>query len=171
MLDKTCTEYFVARHRLLATACVAVILAFIRDISYEAEMGAIAILSSSLILLAICILASVPFLSYRRALMVPLVAWPPFVVELLLFDELYRYGWIRRHYLAGTYLRSLFIGMCLATATTGVICVVAVWIRRRYWPVFPDGCCKHCGYDLQALTADRCPECGTAFVTSSAAYQ
>lgn len=31
---------------------------------------------------------------------------------------------------------------------------------RRRWPVGP--CCASCGYDLRALTAPRCPECGDA---------
>jgi len=41
---------------------------------------------------------------------------------------------------------------------------VGVFIRRRYWPVYPEGRCSFCGYDLQGLPAARCPECGTFFV-------
>lgn len=44
------------------------------------------------------------------------------------------------------------------------LCGVAV--RRRYWPVYPDGQCKACGYDLYGLTSNRCPECGQVFVYS-----
>jgi len=36
-------------------------------------------------------------------------------------------------------------------------------VHRRYWPVYPEGYCTICGYNLHALTEPRCPECGTPF--------
>lgn len=33
--------------------------------------------------------------------------------------------------------------------------------RRRQW--LRTGCCKYCGYDLQGLPTQRCPECGRRF--------
>ncbi len=39
-----------------------------------------------------------------------------------------------------------------------------VFVRIRYWPVYPPGHCERCGYNLFGLQSGRCPECGTAFV-------
>ena len=50
----------------------------------------------------------------------------------------------------------LMFGLLIFTA----ICLVAVFLRRRFWPIFPAGCCKKCGYDLIGSTSGRCPECG-----------
>lgn len=36
-----------------------------------------------------------------------------------------------------------------------------VFVRMRYWPVYPPGHCERCGYNLFALQSARCPECGT----------
>jgi hypothetical protein len=38
-----------------------------------------------------------------------------------------------------------------------------VFVRMRYWPVYPPGHCRACGYNLFGLQDPRCPECGTAF--------
>lgn len=38
-----------------------------------------------------------------------------------------------------------------------------VFLHNRYWPVFPAGHCKNCGYNLRGLPIPRCPECGAAF--------
>ena len=40
-----------------------------------------------------------------------------------------------------------------------------VFVRTRYWPVYPPGHCERCGYNLFALPSARCPECGTPFVS------
>lgn len=40
-----------------------------------------------------------------------------------------------------------------------------VFVRMRFWPVYPPGHCQRCGYDLFGLESARCPECGTAFVS------
>ena len=39
-----------------------------------------------------------------------------------------------------------------------------VFVRMRYWAVFPPGNCQRCGYSLFALQSYRCPECGAPFV-------
>jgi hypothetical protein len=46
-----------------------------------------------------------------------------------------------------------------------VLCSV-VFLHNRYWPVYPPGHCKKCGYCLYGLTSQRCPECGTPFTDS-----
>ncbi len=50
--------------------------------------------------------------------------------------------------------------------TGSVLCAV-VFLRNRYWPVYPPGCCKKCGYCLYGLTSRRCPECGRPFTDSA----
>lgn len=40
---------------------------------------------------------------------------------------------------------------------------LAVFIRRRYWPVYPPAHCTGCGYNLLGLAEPRCPECGLPF--------
>ena len=44
-----------------------------------------------------------------------------------------------------------------------VVLGAVVYVRNRYWPVYPAGCCGKCGYDLRGLPLPRCPECGTPF--------
>lgn len=44
----------------------------------------------------------------------------------------------------------------------GLLCGV-VFIRNRYWPVYPPGHCTNCGYNLRGLETPRCPECGQPF--------
>lgn len=41
---------------------------------------------------------------------------------------------------------------------------LAVFFRKRRWPVYPAGCCRKCGYNLTGVERPRCPECGTPFV-------
>lgn len=53
-----------------------------------------------------------------------------------------------------------------ACAAWAVLCLPlwsVVFLRNRYWPVYPEGHCQMCGYDLQGLPVRRCPECGEAF--------
>ena len=44
---------------------------------------------------------------------------------------------------------------------------VLVYIRMRFWPRFPLGHCRRCGYNLFGLQDARCPECGTGFEASN----
>lgn len=65
----------------------------------------------------------------------------------------------------------LLPGSILVIATTaasvavvsGIALTLAVWCRRRWWPVRTEGFCVTCGYCLRGLTSSRCPECGTGF--------
>lgn len=37
---------------------------------------------------------------------------------------------------------------------------LSTFVRRRYWPIWPPGNCRFCGYNLFGLPSSRCPECG-----------
>lgn len=54
------------------------------------------------------------------------------------------------------------MGVAIWIVLSGALCV-ATYLRRRYWPVYSEGCCTECGYDLRMLASLRCPECGTRF--------
>jgi hypothetical protein len=54
-------------------------------------------------------------------------------------------------------------GTILSLAFVYGVMTLVVFARRRLWPVYRNGYCRRCGYDLRGLTEERCPECGTAF--------
>jgi len=45
----------------------------------------------------------------------------------------------------------------------GLLQVVAVYIRRKLWPLPGPGQCRGCGYTLFGLPTPICPECGRSF--------
>lgn len=53
-----------------------------------------------------------------------------------------------------------FVTDCAVFATP---LLVAVFARRRFWPVYLPGHCRNCGYNLFGLSSNRCPECGEPF--------
>lgn len=55
---------------------------------------------------------------------------------------------------------SVFVVFC---AVAFVVLSGLVFVRMRFWPVYPPGHCERCGYDLFGLQGARCPECGTPF--------
>lgn len=42
-----------------------------------------------------------------------------------------------------------------------------VFVRMRYWPVYPPGHCKQCGYNLTGNVSGNCSECGTPLVSET----
>ena len=50
----------------------------------------------------------------------------------------------------------------LGLVANALMVTVAVWIRRRFYPIYGIGLCQNCGYDLTGNVSGRCPECGTA---------
>lgn len=56
----------------------------------------------------------------------------------------------------------LLVGPATWTIPAGIACV-ATWYHNAYWPVYPPGHCKGCGYCLRSLPEQRCPECGRPF--------
>lgn len=46
----------------------------------------------------------------------------------------------------------------------GILSMVT-FVRTRYWPVYPEGHCRECGYNLFGAPGTRCPECGTVCST------
>ena len=78
-----------------------------------------------------------------------------------LFENLvFLIKWHAIFLLGGTWMLFPMMWLINASVVSGV-----VWARRTYFPVFPDGCCQRCGYDLRGSKV-RCPECGTPFETA-----
>lgn len=61
-------------------------------------------------------------------------------------------------------LLNLLINFAYSVVGLSLLLSLAVFIRRRIWPVYGVHQCEKCGYDLRGLPQPRCPECGTAFV-------
>lgn len=59
-----------------------------------------------------------------------------------------------------------FIPLCmvLAFVAYGLVSLALmsgfVYIRMRYWPLYPPGHCIQCGYNLTGNVSGTCPECG-----------
>ncbi len=56
------------------------------------------------------------------------------------------------------FIAFLAVSMCV---TSG-----AVFMRNRYWPIYPEGACKGCGYDLTGNVSGVCPECGVSLLAT-----
>lgn len=103
--------------------------------------------------------ACYPLRSYRTIAVTTLVGWLLFTLAGLpqVFETLparpSAHAWVTGILLHG----AIWWGApCL------LLCGV-VFVRRRFWPAYPDGHCAVCGYDLRYLPEPRCPECGTPF--------
>jgi hypothetical protein len=59
-------------------------------------------------------------------------------------------------------LRSSAMGteVILPFWTVGVLGLALVVLAMRPWAKHPQGACRRCGYDLQGVRDQRCPECG-----------
>ena len=115
------------------------------------------LLASLVIFAAICW----PLNSYRRTLALSAANAVSVGVGFALI-EWYRYpiGFAQN---IGAILGSLVGGFVAGMLRFGVPLTLAVWCRRKWWPVRTPGFCAKCGYCLRGLTSPRCPECGTEF--------
>lgn len=102
-----------------------------------------------------------PLRSYKRAMWtsfafcLPPLVWFWFWFFVLLTST----SWIQQVVLYA--LLSLAVNWLVPFGLLAAI----VWLRNTYQPVYPEGCCRRCGYDLTGLPLPRCPECGAGFAT------
>jgi hypothetical protein len=116
----------------------------------------------AVILLILLTLAALcwPLLSYKIACIIALLATlSRGIVDTmarLIMENLYPEDIISFFpYFCGTFVLVFLV-------TWGLLCGL-IFVRRRYWPVYQEGLCAKCGYDLRGLVEPRCPECGTPF--------
>ena len=66
--------------------------------------------------------------------------------------------------MTGGQLLLMFVGgFFMLWAVSSMLLCAVVFLHNRYWPVYPQGHCANCGYDLRGLPVPRCPECGVRF--------
>ena len=64
---------------------------------------------------------------------------------------------------------SVTLYMAAFDAVGALLTISAAWAASRFRPRWiPSGHCQACGYSLQHLTSDTCPECGAPVASSSA---
>jgi hypothetical protein len=101
-----------------------------------------------------------PLRSYRSVLLVTLAAAAGSAAVALARLYVYHDSITQKWHL-------LMFGLLLANVASWLMTYIplhiTVYSRRQYWPVYPPGYCKKCGYDLRGLPLPRCPECGTPF--------
>jgi len=58
----------------------------------------------------------------------------------------------------------VFVSGAILRGGTGFLVLgLAGLIRNKLYPVYAEGCCRACGYDLRGQEDARCPECGAGF--------
>jgi hypothetical protein len=76
--------------------------------------------------------------------------------------------------------RQTFVAPVLRTSTMGTEVIIPFWsvgtiglgfvlLALRPWAKPPHGACRRCGYDLQGVRDNRCPECGRDAATPARA--
>jgi hypothetical protein len=145
----------------------AIIIALIANSLPKSENMAIRITvfgAICLTYLAGLVLANWPLTSLHRMWMSALLMAAGYMsIACLNMWQALRAGLIHRH--SVVYL-VLAVGLLAFWVGGAAIGSVLVCLRRRYWPVYPPGHCKKCGYCLFGLTSRRCPECGTEFASA-----
>lgn len=151
---------FFRAHPLVGAACLGFALSLAGWLLARLGRGSPRLLSLTLLGVHLVGLAYLcwPLRRYKRALFVTLVVWVcqtvfgifanlSVLLEMPLRRLLFSYA-------------ANFIVLC---AIPFMLLSIAVYVRNTYWPVYPEGRCAVCGYDLRGLPAPRCPECGTPF--------
>ena len=152
---------FFRAHPLAGAACLGFGLALTGWLLVRVWLGSVRPLLS-FTLLAVHLVGLVylcwPLRRYKRALFVTLVVW---VCQSLfgIFANLSALLQLPLDQLLFSYAANLVI-LC---AIPFMLLSLAVYVRNTYWPVYAEGHCAVCGYNLQGLTVPRCPECGTPF--------
>jgi len=153
--------------RSAAVFIFALIIALIANFVPKSENVAIRItvfVAMCLIYLAGLALASWPLTSLRKVWMSALLMAAGYIsIASINMWQALRTGLIHRRSAACIVLVSVLFAFWVGYSAIGSL---LVWVRRRYWPIFPPGHCKKCGYCLFGLTTRRCPECGTPFMDS-----
>ncbi|MCO6435757.1 MAG: hypothetical protein J5J06_01565 [Phycisphaerae bacterium] len=152
----------ILRQRLLFMVAAGALVTCIRAALNETPLGAHvwAVTSAQLVcLVAVTIVGSWPLTSYRIAGQMGLAGVIGFTgtgIAISWFRDWpsYPIGFI--------VIGLLTTWLALCTVVVGLVCL-ATLLRRWYWPVYPEGHCQKCGYNLFGLEERRCPECGRPF--------
>ncbi len=160
---------FLARYRILLGIFVPVCLLVVRIVldrvyvpvggmtaSYAMNVSYVQTGIHFLILTALCW----PWTGYGDALLLSVSSGSVLVVFGCL-KTLLTSGWGVSTLLWYIPFMIVFAGVVFMLAPF-LLMSVFIWVRRRYWPIYEDGCCFNCGYDLTGNVSGTCPECGHA---------
>ncbi len=152
------------RHRAVAAVLVGLLIVLVR-VACEWLAVPVSELVKSAVALGLYVLALValdwPWMSYALARRLSLAAAATLAcvgsVNALVRDPR---GWdiVPWIFPVGLVLTSMVFG----AVVLGIL-FAFTFVRKRYWPVYPPGHCRRCGYDLRGQIELRCPECGTSF--------
>lgn len=152
------------RQRFLFVAVAAALVTLIRAALNDTPIGANVRAVTGIQLLcvaAVTIVGSWPLTSYRIAVQMGFSGAIGLVctgIAISTFRSWPSYPWW--FILVG--LLTTWVAIC--GLVVGLACLATAF-RRWYWPIYPEGHCQKCGYNLFGLEDRRCPECATPFET------
>lgn len=137
--------------------CFAVACTLVRELFMTADLYVFATFWMCLVFPLGVLATSWPFLSAKHTTVVCLHAFIGLVATGPIASWLFHGNW------SDMLWWCLYAGhAAVFSVVLGLLSLLLVVIRHRYWPVYPAGCCRNCGYDLRGLSEQRCPECGTS---------
>ena len=107
------------------------------------------------------VLVNWPLTSFRKMWLSALLMAAGYIsIACINMWQALRTGLVHRHSVAFLVLVAALLAFWISGAAVGSL---LVYVRHRYWPIYPPGHCRKCGYCLTGMISSRCPECATTF--------
>ncbi len=144
--------------RIITALAIGVVTRILLDATPNDYAMVSNILFLSVLLPGLLMLLNYPWLSYSGGFLIGVVG----EIGVQICGSWYYHRYYGS-FTAGHNPGLILAGSAVVVAGFGLVCLIPVYIRRRFWPVYPSGQCQRCGYLLKGLTVPRCPECGKPF--------